>query len=265
LTDVLSVFLAQRARSLQAALLRSPKSALNGSSLNGSAHPKSKKAVVREVREGLEDVFESITSTVGIARDVFRNRGREDPSLMFRVLSFIQLDVPDRDPSLPSDLQMSTQHLLSTLPSASHFVLLPTTIRSYNPYVVLASTTSSVSSAQLAVQLGEWFSKAVAELRSVAKGWFSELRTLKEVWAVRSWFSDWLGAKELEDGERRGLAEVVDDVAHGQAVKILRTALGDLQDGFHDELQNTLSHLRDSTSEALVGMSTSICSRKRSF
>jgi hypothetical protein len=254
LTDVLSVFLAQRARSLQAALLRSPKSAPNGSSLNGGP-TKSKKAVVREVREGLEEVFESITSTVGIARDVFRNRGHEDPSLMFRVLSFIQLDVPDRDSSLPSDLQMSTQHLLSTLPSASHFVLLPTTIRSYKPFVDLASATSSVSSAQLATQLGEWFSKAVAELRGVAKGWFSELRTLKEVWVVRLWFGYWLGTKQLEDEERQGLAEVVGDVAHGQAVKILRTALGDLQDGFRDELQNTLSHLRGSTSEALVGMS----------
>ena len=254
LTDVLSVFLAQRARSLQASLLRSPKPAPNGSSLNGSAHPKSKKAVVREVREGLEEVFESITSTVGIARDVFRNRGHEDPSLIFRVLSFIQLDVPDRDSSLPPDLQMSTQHLLSTLPSASHFVLLPSTIRSYKPFVDLASATSSVSPAQLATQLSEWFSKAVAELRSVAKGWYAELRTLKEVWTVRSWFGEWLGAKDLEDEERRGLAEVVDDVAHGQAVKILRTALGDLQDGFQNELQNTLSHLRNGTSEALVGM-----------
>lgn len=173
---------------------------------------------------------------------------------MFRVLSFIHSDVSDRDSSLPSDLQMSTQHLLSTLPSASHFVLLPISIRSYKPFVDLASATSSVSSAQLGLQLSEWFSKAVAELRGVAKGWFAELRTLKEVWAVRSWFSDWLRDKELEDEERRGLAEVVDDVAHGQAVKILRTALADLQDDFRDELQSTLSHLRDSTSEALIGM-----------
>ncbi|KAI0278117.1 hypothetical protein BGY98DRAFT_1089631 [Russula aff. rugulosa BPL654] len=245
LTDVLSVFLAQRARSLHTALSQSPKSAPNGSSLNGSVHPKSKKIVVREVREGLEGVFESITSTVGIARDVFRDRGSEDPSLMFRVLSFIQSDVSDRDSSLPSDLQMSTQHLLSTLPSASHFVLLPTTIRSYRPFVDLASATSSVSTAQLGLQLSEWFSKAVAELRSVAKGWFAELRTLKEVWAVRSWFRT-RGRREA------GLAELVDDVAHGQAVKILRTALGALQDDFRDELQNTLSQLRDSTSEALV-------------
>jgi hypothetical protein len=75
---------------------------------------------------------------------------------------------------------------------------------------------------------------------------------------VRSWFGDWLGAKELEDEERHGLAGVIDDVAHGQAVKILRTALGDLQDGFRDELQNTLSHLQDGTSEALVGTFTSV-------
>ncbi len=265
MTDVLSVFLAQRARSLHAALLQSPKSAPNGSSLNGGVHLKSKKVVVREVREGLEGILESITSTVGVARDVFRDRGSENPSLMFRVLSFIQLDVPDQATSLPSDLQMSTQHLLSTLPSASHFVLLPTTIRSYKPFVDLASATSSVSPAQLALQLSKWFSKAVTELRSVAKDWFAELRTLKEVWAVRSWFSDWLGGKELENEERRGLAEVVDDVAYDQAVKILRTALGDLQDGFRDELQNTLLHLRDSTSEALVGMSPGVCFRQRTF
>lgn len=197
-----------------------------------------------------------MASTVGVSRDVFRNRGHEDPSLMSRVLSFIQLDIPPQDTSLPPDLQMSTQHLLSSLPSASHFVLLPSDIRSYKPFVDSSFAASSVSSAQLAGRLNEWFSKAVTELRSVARGWFSELRTLKEVWAVRSWFGDWLGAKELEDGERRGLAEVVDDLVHDQAVMILRTALGDLQDGFQNELQNALSQLRDGTSEALLGTFT---------
>ncbi|KAI9512526.1 hypothetical protein F5148DRAFT_1007960 [Russula earlei] len=252
LLDVLSVFLVQRARSLQATLSRSPKTAPNGSSVSGSTLSKSRKVVVREVRECLEGVLEVIASTVGTARDVFRDRGLEDPSLMSRVLSFIQLDVPAQDTSLPSDLQMSTQHLLSTLPSASHFALLPATIRSYKPFVDLASATSSVSSAQLALRLSEWFSKAVTELRNVARVWFTELRTLKEVWVVRSWFDEWVGAKAVEDDERQGLSEVVDDVVHVQAVKILRTALGDLQDGFRDELENTLLQLRDGTSEALV-------------
>jgi conserved oligomeric Golgi complex subunit 1 len=254
--DVLTVFLTQRARSLQATLSRSPKSVPNRSSLNGGPLSKSKKAAVREVREGLEAVLEAIASTVGVTRDVFRNRGHEDPSLMSRVLSFIQSDVPPQDSSLPSDLQMSTQHLLSSLPSASHFVLLPSNIRSYKPFVDSASATSSVSSVRLAGRISEWFSKAVAELRGVAKGWFSELRTLKEVWAIRSWFVDWLRAKELEDGERQGLAEVVDDVVHDQAVKILRIALGDLQDDFRNELQNALSQLRDGTTEAFLGMFT---------
>jgi len=265
LIDVLSVFLAQRARSLQATLSRSPKTVPNGSSVNGGAPPKFRKVVVREVREGLEGVLEAIALTVTTARDVFRDRGHEDSSLMSRVLSFIQLDVPTQDTSLPSDLQMSTQHLLSTLPSASHFALLPTAIRSYKPFVDLSSATSSVSSEQLALRLSEWFSKAVAELQSVAKGWFAELRTLKEVWAVRSWFDEWLEGKEVEGEERRGLAEVVDGVAHGQAVKILRTALGDLQDGFRDELQSTLLQLRDGTSEALIGTFTNICFAKGAF
>lgn len=251
--DVLSVFLTQRARSLQATLTRSPKSVPNGPSLNGGAPPKSKKAAVREVREGLEGVLEAIASTVEVARDVFHNRGDEDPSLMSRVLSFIRVDVTPTDTSLPSDLQMSTHHLLSTLPSASHFLLLPSSIRLYKPFVDSASATSSLSSVQLAGRLSEWFSKAVAELRSVAKGWFAELRTLKEVWAVRSWFGDWLGAKKLEDEERRGLAAVVDDIAHDQAVEILRTALRDLQNDFRDELANALSLLRDGSSDALLG------------
>ncbi|KAH9968614.1 hypothetical protein BC827DRAFT_1257663 [Russula dissimulans] len=252
LIDVLSVFLAQRARSLQSTLSRSPKTVPNGSSVNGGAQPKFRKVIIREVREGLEGVLEAIASTVSTARDIFRDQGHEDPSLMSRVLSFIQLDVPPQDTSLPSDLQMSTQHLLSTLPSASHFTLLPTAIRSFKPFVDISSATSSVSSEHLALRLSEWFSKAVAELRGVTKGWFAELRTLKEVWAVRSWFDEWLEGKKVEGEERRGLAEVVDGVAHGQAVKILRTALGDLQDGFRDELQSTLLQLRDGTSEALV-------------
>lgn len=240
---------------MQATLSRTPKSIPNGSSsINGSALPKSKKIIVREVREGLEGVLEAIASTVGVARDVFRDRDQEDPSLMSRVLSFIQSDVPSQDTSLPSKLQMSTQHLLSTLPSASHFVLLPNTIRSYKPYVDSTSAVSSLSPEQLSLRLSEWFSKAVMELKSVGEGWFTELRTLKEVWAVRSWFNDWLRTKDFEDGERQELSEVIDDVAHDQAVKILRTALGNLQGGFQDELQNALLQLRDGTSEALVGM-----------
>ncbi|KAI0296258.1 hypothetical protein BC826DRAFT_1103987 [Russula brevipes] len=170
---------------------------------------KVQKAVVREVREGLEGVLEAMASTVGVARDVFHH------GVMKTYLSYVYTASS------------------STLPSASHFILLPTTIRSYKPFVDFASATSSVSSEQLALQLSEWFSKAVTELRKVAKGWFAELRTLKEVRAA-------------------GVAEVIDDVAHGQAVKILRTALGDLQDGFRDELQDALLQLREGTSEALV-------------
>jgi hypothetical protein len=237
----------------------------NGSSsLNGSAPPKSKKAIVREVREGLEGVLEAIASTVGIVRDVFRDRGQGDPSLMSRVLSFIQSDVPAPDTSLPSELQMSTHHLLSTLPSASHFALFPGPIRSYKPYVDLTSVMSSLSPAQLGLRLSEWFSKSVAELRNVTEGWFAELRTLKEVWAVRSWFNDWLQTKELEEGEKQELAQLLDDVTHGQAVKIMRTALKDLQDDFRDGLQNALLQLRDSTSEALLGTFTGVGVHQRS-
>lgn len=248
LIDVLTIFLTQRARNLQSTLSRSPKSAPNGSLPNGSALPKSKKAIVREVREGLETVLEAIASTVGVARAVFSNKSKDSPSLMSRILFFIQSDVPVLDASLPTELQMSTQHLLSTLPSASHFALLPSSIRSYRPYVDLTSATSSVPPAQLALQLGEWFSKAVTSLQNAAEGWFTDLRTLKEVWAVRLWFDEWLGGKELEDGEKRGLAEVVDGVAHGQAVKILRRVLGDVQNCFHDELRDALSQLRDGAS-----------------
>lgn len=248
LIDVLTIFLTQRARNLQSTLSRSPKSVPNGSLPNGSALPKSKKAIVREVREGLEAVLEAIASTVGVARAVFSNRSEDSPSLMSRILLFIQSDVPVPDASLPPELQMSTQNLLSSLPSASHFVLLPSSIRSYRPYVDLTSTTSSIPPAQLALQLSEWFSKAVTSLQNAAEGWFTDLRTLKEVWTVRSWFDEWLGRKELEDGEKQGLAEVVNGVAHGQAVKILRRVLGDLQDRFDDESRDALSQLRDNTS-----------------
>jgi hypothetical protein len=212
--------------------------------------PRSKKAIVREVREGLEAVLEAIASTIGVARASFSHRSDDNPSLMSRILLFIQSDVPVLDASLAPELQMSTQHLLSTLPSASHFALLPSTIRLYRPHVDLSSATSSIPPAQLALQLSDWLSKAVTNLRNAGEGWFADLRTLKEVWAVRLWFDEWLGVKELEDGEKQGLAEVIDGVAHGQAVKILRRVLGDLQDRFRDELRDALSQLRDGTSLA---------------
>ncbi|THH13587.1 hypothetical protein EW146_g6653 [Bondarzewia mesenterica] len=260
LTDTLTVFLFQRSKGLQASFSRTLKVPSNGQSSrlpNGSAHARPRKVVTREVRESIEAVLEIIAMTVGAARDIFRDEGFDRPSLMGRVLDFIQSESPTPNgSSLPPELQMSTQNLLGTLPSGSQHLVLPPSIRSYKPYIDLDSSSSSVSQAQLSDRLREWFHKAVHELQSAAEKWFLDLQTLREVWAIRTWVRNWINdSAHLEETEQTILKSAIDVLVGKQAAEIWRSALNDMEHAFRTKLDSASTALSECASESVIDAS----------
>lgn len=257
LTDTLAVFLSQRTKSFQLSLSR--KSQANGrppQQANGSAKAKPRQLVIRDVRESIGAVLDVIALTVGAARDIFYDDPPSRRCLMKRVLEFIQSDSQETDTvDLPAELRMSTQNLLTNLPSGSQHLSLPHSIRSYRPYIDLSSSSTSISTSQLSTKLHYWFEKVTNEFATVAQQWFSDLQTLKEVWSTRAWIRNWLvNNSYLEDAERDALRSMVDILVCKQAAEIWKVALADMQHTFESHLNSALSALAEGTGESVLGV-----------
>ncbi|KZV74823.1 hypothetical protein PENSPDRAFT_681531 [Peniophora sp. CONT] len=241
LPKTLDTLLAQRTRSLQAALAHPPT----------PEDPLTRKAVVRAVRISLESVLSSIALTLGAARRIFEPPG----SLMESALSFIQEpDLPAPE-GLPSELQISTTSLLNSLPSASSQIgLLPESIRGYRPY--MAADSVPVVQTHLAERLAQWHTTAATELARAAGTWLGALDTLADVWAVRRGAGAWADADEqLSATEIAGLLEALDSAVHARAGSIWRAQLDNMSAAFSSELSAALRGLHDSESEAQLDAS----------
>ncbi|TFY70549.1 hypothetical protein EVG20_g2465 [Dentipellis fragilis] len=260
LSATLSAFLAQRSKTLQTSRARISKGPSNGlppQALNGSATAKARKLVVRETRENIQSSLEVVSATVGTARRIFLSPSPDERPLIGRVLEFIQSDTPKvEDTSIPPELQMSTQHLLNSLPSASHFQLLPQTVRSYKPYVDLTSTATSISPDHLSSSLETWFRKAVQDLQNAAVSWFSDLHALREVWVIRMWLKKWVATNEnLMSDERSFVNSVFDTLVRNQATEIWKGALHDTAETLKTELAGALSALAENSSDTRLDAS----------
>ncbi|KAI0031403.1 hypothetical protein K488DRAFT_79063 [Vararia minispora EC-137] len=228
LTKTVNIFFLQRSRSLQHSLTRAaPISSQAPQHVNGSAL-KARKAILRDVRDSLDLVLNVIALTVGAARRIF-NDSPSSPSLMTRVLTFIEIP-QSSDFALPAELQMSTQKLLSNLPSASHFTLLPLSIRSYKPYVDLDSPATVVVPAYLTERLSQWFQQATTDLKRAAGGWFADVDTLTDLWELRRWTHLWAKTDtQLVQSEIETILDTVDAVVRIQAAELWKARLGDME------------------------------------
>ena len=196
----------------------------------------------KDVRQSVEACLDIITRTAGAARTIFQEQGTTGKSLMTSVLENIQ---PAVDPaglnSLPPELRLSTQLLLSSLPSSTHFLLLPQTIKSYKPYVDLSSTSSSVLPSVLTKRLQDWFQKSCTELSQALRAWFSKVNGMKDMWKLRNWIRKWLfEADGLLEAERSHLHRIVDDACKQQLTSIWTAALRDAKSGFEKELRGVV-------------------------
>lgn len=192
--------------------------------------------------------------TVGSAREVFRENADGSPSLIMQVLMFTQTEL-NENTSLPPELCLSSQFLLSSLPNSNHFLALPTDIRSYRPFIDLDSPSSSVKPEILAMKLRTWFTKATTHLHDSASSWLSRLDNIKQVWDVRTSALEWISTSSslLETENIDVLCFMVDEVCRNRVQDIWKTALAKIAISFEETLRSLVLAVSEANEESQSG------------
>ncbi|KAG6897112.1 hypothetical protein C0992_003966 [Termitomyces sp. T32_za158] len=218
LTESLSVFLAQRSKTLHNLLAWKYDSDSSMKQPNGHAPASTavstdfRRRPVKAIKDATTTALDAISRTVKTARDIFRQDDEHQPSLIRRVLEHIQSDSPDVAQAHSTDLYLTTQSLLTTLPSSTHFLLLPPDLRSYKPYVDLTSSSSSIQPLQFTQKLDEWFQASISSFQNAVSRWVADLQNVKELWSVRAATLRWLSTSGLEESESVEVGRILDDV-----------------------------------------------------
>ena len=239
LHETLVIYLSQRTKTLSSMLTRNASTSNNGDAKpNGKGIHRPRKVAVRETKQRTEAVLEAIARTIGTARTIFADSS--SPSLMKMALQFFQ--TPTENPgALPTELQLTTQMLLTSLPSSSHFALLPQSIRTYKPYIDGAAVTTPALLPQLRDKLESWFGRVVQDARGAIADWFSDLGSVRDVWEVRRSLLAWLSTMEdLESSERLELASLINNACHRQATSVWKSALEELDSSFRNVLGSAM-------------------------
>jgi len=166
-------------------------------------------------------------------------------------LEYIQSDIPNDTSAthtLPAELLLTTQTLLTALPSSTHFLLLPPNLRSYKPYVDLSSSSASMPQDRFVQKLDEWFRQASKKLQGTVQSWFCTLESVQEVWSTRSWIRKWVATmSRLEQHEQTYLKSLLDDLSRQRMVVIWKVVLADAASDFQDKLESSVSDLMESS------------------
>ncbi|KNZ76990.1 Conserved oligomeric Golgi complex subunit 1 [Termitomyces sp. J132] len=251
LTESLSVFLAQRSKTLHSSLAwkydsdsadvltTKPNGHAPGPTQPNTISLDFRRRPVKEIKQATHTALDVISRTVKAARTVFQENDSCQPSLIRRVLEHIQSDSPV--PQVHStDLYLTTQSLLTTLPSSTHLLLLPPDLRSYKPYVDLVSSSSSVHPSQFAQKLDEWFQASISNFQKAVSRWFADLHSVKELWSVRASALRWTLASKLETNEISEMTKIFDESCRQRVVEIWRLRLAGSIDSFGQRLDSTL-------------------------
>ncbi|OAX43035.1 hypothetical protein K503DRAFT_789797 [Rhizopogon vinicolor AM-OR11-026] len=236
LADTLTTYLSQRTRTMHTLVSKRPSIAavatpngnpptqtnghLPGTSKPAQSTAMSPKDRLREVKSSLLIVVEVISKTVNSARDVFQSQKSAQPALAVRVLEQMHAESPAVSEPVPPELALNAQTILSGLPSSSYFALLPTSIRSYKPYVELSSASSSVPGNFLEDKLRTWFDQSCSTLRDALDRWLLELDSVKSVWTVRSSLRKWLLDSGLVKAERITLHNLLEEAVRNRITTI---------------------------------------------
>lgn len=262
LPETLATFLAQRTRSLTSTLNRPKDRFLNGnapeapSSSQAANVTKSPKVVMRDVRQRLKAVLDVVVRTMGTSRTIFLQRSGYDWPLMHDVLRFVQGEDGTSEKPLPTEVRLSSQTLLTSLPSSNHFLLLPTSIKSYRPYVDGSPLLASEQGDQFSRKLQEWFQKALQSIKSAMESWFAELSTIHDLWEIRRWCLAWLRKTNgLDTRETDEFEAILNAVCRQQAVKIWKSALTSTDEAFRQRLSSSIATVRQSSNGNCPGAS----------
>ena len=245
LHETLTALLSQRSKTLQ-----SINANLSHNSNGNATEQKSQAAVtsvpVREMTQIVKKALNIISQSVCTARSIFRHEASK-PSLIGRVLESIQADSFKSDqssPSLPEELHLSTESLLPNLTSSANFQLLPSTIKSYKPYVDLNSSSTFLAQPQSSQTVEMWFQQSSSLWQTCAEGCLIELPTVKEVWTLRSSIRCWIMTSGLKEEEIFYLLSTTDSLCHERIVTIWTQALTGAEALFKSRLNSYISESR---------------------
>ncbi|KAK0465603.1 Vps51/Vps67 domain-containing protein [Desarmillaria tabescens] len=247
LTETLSVFLEQRSKSLHTAISwgqSKPSVSPSSNRANGYApeNTVNPKQTVKQIKDAAQVALDTIALTVKTARDVFEDKDSEK-SMVAAVMEHIQSDssLPPAQKALPAELQLTTQALLMTLPSSTHFMLLPQNLKSYKPYVDLDSSSSRVPPSHLIQKVDEWFKKSTHILQGALDRWFLDVSAVKDVWSLRSTVRKWIySSSGLKEQEMEDINLIFDDVCRRRIAEIWKTSLISTQASFGTSLSTAV-------------------------
>ncbi|KAL5533894.1 hypothetical protein ACEPAG_354 [Sanghuangporus baumii] len=250
LPDALDIFLKQRSRTMQhlyQTIKESWEKHLDSSSLQAENERKSVWDIIRSV-------LGCIVGTVGNARAVFGEGPNESPSMIMLMLASTQSDSPF---SLPQELCLSSQIVISSLPSASHFQALPADIRTYKPFIDLESPSSMVKQDDLNSKLRAWFTKATDHLHESSGSWLSHLQTIKKVWGLRLVAMDWLSASNnlLVPEDTEALSLLVDELCRSRVQALWKAILERISSLFRESLQSMVLAISEPQDDAYLDLS----------
>lgn len=253
----LKTFLEQRTKALNSMLTGSSPGTLNSSSwtpspVEGNGHAVNGRhdppRPAREVQQAAFAALAVISHTTKTCRQIYQGTDSR-PAMMESVLEYIQSDSADPPKEhLPLELQLTTQSLLMTLPSSTHFLLLPQTVRSYKPNV----TTSSVTfpHPQFLQRLNEWFNKSSDSLQSAVEQLFLDIRNVRELWSIRTSIRKWVHTTiDLEEPEKRRLNESLDHLSRARIISIWQAVLAESGEVFNSTLKSAVKTSGDNHEE----------------
>ena len=264
LNETLTALLSQRSKTLQSILAWNSD---DGTSINNLSHNSNGNATgrksevtvtsvpVREMTQIVKKALNVISQSVCTARSIFLHEA-SDLSLIGRVLESIQTDSSKPDESsarLPDELYLSTESLLTNLTSSANFKLLPSTIRSYKPFVDLNSSSTFLAQPQFLQKVQTWFQQSSNLWQTSAGGWLSGLQTVKEVWTLRSSIRRWIMNSGLKEEEIIQLLTTTDSLCHDRIVRIWTQALRGAEALFKTRLTSYVSEPRLGVSDISSG------------
>ena len=255
LSDTLSIFLAQRTKTLHTMLawrlgrtdtLKSKQ--ISSFPLRPNGHPPDAsgeqraifgRATIRDVKKATLAALGVVFRTLSTTRDIFQHCPARPQAMMISALEYIHSDSPSPAPSrtIPPQILLDTEGLLATLPSSTHFSLLPPSLRSYRPYVDPSSSASSVPQSLLNQKLDEWFRKSAERLQHSVKTWFSDLQCAREVWSIRSSILTCIDAASgIDQDETLSLKSSFDNACLERLLDIWKERLQEAGQTFRDRL-----------------------------
>lgn len=236
----------QRTRALQTAYdgINTAQGKSASTDVRGKKKERVSKDEIRSVRDMIQSVLGLIVNTVDTCRQAF---GRLSGSSMIESLLAFSQD-SDRylhEPSIPEELRLTTDSLLSSLPNSAHFFALPSDIKSFKPFIDLGSSSSTISGTTLNQKLRTWFSASLDHLRNTAGGWLLRLATIREVWEVRKSTLGWLSKRgsSLGSAEAEALSFFINEQCGIRVEDIWKLLLHNLLSSFSEHLGKALAEI----------------------